>query len=50
MGILKENKREKILKKKEKIFFLKNLTKNIRIYLGISLELLQSVKVQFNFR
>ena len=48
-GILKENKREKIKKKgKKKIFF--NLTKNIHIYLGISLELLQSLQVQFNFR
>ena len=33
-----------------KTIFFKNLTKNIRIYLGISLELLQSVQVQFSFR
>ena len=48
-GILKENKREKILKKERKNFFF-NLTKNIHISLGISLEMLQSVQVQFNFR
>ena len=43
LGILKENKRIKIFKKrKEKKFFF-NLTKNKHIYLGISLELLQSV-------
>ena len=41
MGILKENKREKA-KKKEK--------KKVKIYLGISLELLWAVWVQFGFR
>ena len=45
-GIIKEKK----LKKKRKKKFLLNLRKNIQIYLGISLELLQSVQVQFNFR
>ena len=50
-GILKENKREKIfLKKKERKKIFLSLTKNINIYLGISLELLQSVQVQFKFR
>ena len=49
-GILKENKREKIFKKKERKKFFLNLSKNIHICLGISLELLQSVQVQFNFR
>ena len=49
-GILKENKRKNLRKKGKKKNFFLNLTKNIHIYLGISLELLQSVQVQFNFR
>ena len=56
-GSLKDNKREKIEKrkkrkeKKKKNFFLNLATKqqNMPIYIGISLELLQSVQVQFNF-
>ena len=44
-GSLKENKREKIEKKKEKNFYFNNNNnnKNMQIYLGFSLELLQSV-------
>ena len=44
-------KKEKKKKKKEKNFFFNlTTTKKIDIYLGISLELLQSVYVQFSFR
>ena len=44
---LKKNKR-KNKKKKRKIFF--KLKKKSKIYLGISLELLQAVWVRFSFR
>ena len=41
---------EDLKKKKKKIFLIKKIIIIVKVYLGISLELLRAVWVQFSFR